>query len=48
MVHRRELHHPGLHALSHAVDQLAAEQRWHNLPDDPWLAENDRRLLDEL
>ena len=48
MVHRSELHHPGLDALNHAVEQLVAEQRWHDLPDNAWLADTDRQLLDEL
>ena len=45
MVHRRELHHPGLEALHAAVDQLVAEQGWHSLPDNPWFAGGDRQLL---
>lgn len=48
MVHRGELRHPALAALHQAVDQLVAEERWHELPESWWLADGDRRLLDEL
>ena len=47
MVHPRELDHPGLAPLNQAVDQLVAEQRWHDLPDNPWLAPSDRQLLEK-
>jgi hypothetical protein len=47
VVHRRELHHPGPAVLNRAIDQLVAEERWHELPDDCWLAA-DRQLLDRL
>lgn len=48
MVHRRDLHHPGLDALNDAVDQLVTEEHWHRLPDDAWLTASDQHLLDEV
>jgi hypothetical protein len=48
VVHRHDLHHPGLAALNRAVDELVAEERWHELPEDRWLADSDRQQLDEL
>jgi DNA-binding transcriptional LysR family regulator len=44
MVHRRELSHPGLSVLGQAVDELVAEEGWHDLPDDRWLAGTDRAI----
>jgi hypothetical protein len=48
MVHRKELNHPALDALNQAIDQLAAAERWNELPRSPWLASADRELMARL
>lgn len=48
MVHRRDLAHPALKALEQAIDQLAAAERWREVPADGWLTSADRQLLAEL
>jgi DNA-binding transcriptional LysR family regulator len=48
MVHRKELNHPALDALNQAIDQLAAAERWNELPRSPWLASAARELMARL
>ena len=48
MVHRRDLDHPALPVLERAIAQLAAAERWSEMPGDGWLASADRELLAEL
>jgi DNA-binding transcriptional LysR family regulator len=45
MVHSAGLRHPGLNALHRAFDQLAAAERWLDLPGNGWLPPEDRLLV---
>jgi DNA-binding transcriptional LysR family regulator len=46
MVHRRDLRHPGLEALSSAAEQLAQAEGWRAVPQDGWLAATDREFVE--
>ncbi|MGH9247488.1 MAG: LysR family transcriptional regulator [Acidimicrobiales bacterium] len=45
MVHRRNVRTAELDALGRAVDELAAEEGWHRIPNGAWIADGDRELL---
>lgn len=46
IVHRRDLDHPAIGALHAAVDELAGQHAWLTLPPTPWLAAEDRPVID--
>jgi hypothetical protein len=48
MTHRRDVRHTGLPALRHAVQQLAAENGWLDVPTSTWFATGDQQLVAEL
>lgn len=41
MVHRRDLRHPALAALTTVIDELAANEGWRRLPREAWLSSAD-------
>jgi DNA-binding transcriptional LysR family regulator len=45
VVHRPDLHHPGLDALDRAVDALAGAEDWRRPPAGAWFAAGDRDFL---
>jgi hypothetical protein len=44
-IHRRDLRHPALEALTRAADELAAAERWREPPLRAWFAPGDGDLL---
>jgi DNA-binding transcriptional LysR family regulator len=45
IVHRRQLHHPGLDAIDRAIDSLAESEHWREPPTSAWFAAGDRDVL---
>jgi hypothetical protein len=48
MVHRRELRHPGLAALTAALDALDQAEHWLEVPSQAWFADGDRAVIDQI
>jgi DNA-binding transcriptional LysR family regulator len=45
VIWRRDFRHPGQQALHQAIDELAATERWLELPDNAWLPQPEARSI---